>query len=210
MLLLLLLLLVGRLASSLPVSVSAAEAECTADGTCKPSGARAAEQHRYRRPIECGVYMAPSTLGADTNMGIYTGKPLKKDEVVNYPEIAIPLLFREWGDHTPGYEDGTLWDRYIWEGEVMEIETYTDTNRLDSRAVFVPGVGCTVNSVLDMNNIKSTHGSAYDNAKLRRHEDPGTGAFSPYHEAKTVAVKNVDPGSELFADYGECGGSLFP
>jgi hypothetical protein len=59
--------------------------------------------------VECGVYMAPSTLGEATNMGIYTGKAMVPDEVVNFPEIAIPLLFREWGTHRPGFT-GTLLD----------------------------------------------------------------------------------------------------
>ena len=99
------------------------------DGTCLPPPPT----------LECGVYMAPSTLGGDTNMGIYTGKPLVQDEIVNFPEIAVPLLFREWGDHKPGYEDGILWERYIWEGDVMDIETYDDRDRYRSRAVFVPG-----------------------------------------------------------------------
>lgn len=44
-----------------------------------------------------------------SNMGIYTGMDLKKDDVVNFPEIVVPLLFREWGDHVEGYTDGTLW-----------------------------------------------------------------------------------------------------
>lgn len=34
---------------------------------------------------------------------------------------------------------GELWDRYIWEGSVANLDPYTDTNREDSRAVFVPG-----------------------------------------------------------------------
>ena len=71
----------------------AAQMECEADGTCTPK-------------VECGVYMAPSTLGESTSMGIFTGKPLKEQEVVNFPEIAIPLLFRDFGDHVEGIEDG--------------------------------------------------------------------------------------------------------
>lgn len=77
-------------------------------------------------------------------MGIYTGKNLKKDEKVNFPEIVVPLLFREWGEHTEGYSDGTLWDRYIWEGSVVDLETYVDTDLEMSRAGFIPGIGCTV------------------------------------------------------------------
>lgn len=97
-----------------------------------------------------------------------------------------------------------LWDRYIWEGEHMNIETYQDFNRKSSKSVFVPGVGCTVNSVLDMNNINSTHGSIYDQEGLHRSKDPGVGAFAPYHGAKTTVVaKELPPGAELFATYGD-------
>lgn len=85
----------------------------------------------------------------------------------------------------------------------MDIEPYKDFNRKSSRSVFVPGVGCTVNSVLDMNNIESTHGSIYDQEGLHRSKDPGVGAFAPYHGAKTVAATDIPPGAELFATYGD-------
>jgi hypothetical protein len=58
------------------------------------------------------------TLGEDTNLGIYTDKSLRTDDVVNFPEIAIPLLFREWGEHVERIADGILWDCYIGEGKV--------------------------------------------------------------------------------------------
>lgn len=96
-----------------------------------------------------------------------------------------------------------LWERYVWEGPVTDLDTYTDTNRDDSRAVFVPGIGCTVNSIMDMNNIESTHGSTYDTAGLHRSRDPGSGGFTPYHNSLTTAVTDIVPGSELFASYGD-------
>jgi hypothetical protein len=152
---------------------------------------------------ECGVYMAPSTLGNDTNLGIYTTRDLESGDIVNYSEIVIPFLWRYWGEHPPvGDGDGTLWDRYIWEGDVAGTETFKDTDRSAHKAVFVPGVGCTVNSILEMNNIDSTHGSTYDTAGIAR-GDPGSGAFSPYHNAETSASRFVPAGSELFASYGD-------
>jgi hypothetical protein len=111
------------------------------------------------------------------------------------------LLFLSY---PPGFDDGVLWDRYIWEGEVMDIEPYKDFNRKFSKSVFVPGVGCTVNSILDMNNINSTHGSKYDQEGLHRSKDPGVGAFAPYHGAETtVAIEEIAAGAELFATYGD-------
>ena len=41
-------------------------------------------------------------------MGIYTGMDLKKDDKVNFPEIVVPLLFREWGEHTEGESSLTV------------------------------------------------------------------------------------------------------
>jgi hypothetical protein len=146
--------------------------------------------------------MAPSTIGV-ANMGIYTAKSLPEGEVVNFPEIAIPLLFRDWGYHGEN-PDGTLWDRYIWDHGVANTEPKTsDLVREDTGAVFVPGVGCTINSRLDLNNILSTHGSIYDTAGLHRSRDPGAGSFSPYHSSQTTITKPVKAGAELFAQYGD-------
>jgi SET domain len=176
------------------------------DGTCqqkqKADPAVVNEDAPPAGALECGVYMAPSTLGEATNMGMYAGKAYHKDDVIQ-SEIAIPLLFREWGAHKPGYLDGELWDRYIWEGSVADLDPVDDLNREDARAVFVPGIGCTINGIMDMNNIESTHGSVYDTVGLHRSKDVGAGAFCPYHFSNTTAVTDIPPGGELFATYGE-------
>jgi hypothetical protein len=192
---------------------AAAEAECSATGSCEPGEEKSVkstgnspgggERVLNSADLQCTVYMAPSTLGVDTSMGIYTAIPLEDGVVINYPEIIVPLLFREFGEHVAGYDDGVLWDRYVWEGEVMEMETYIETNLHASRAVFVPGVGCTVNSVLDMSNIQSTHGSNYSTCGLHRSKDPGSGAFTPYYNGKTIAAATLPAGAELFASYGD-------
>lgn len=201
----LLFLLVGKSPGAEAAAPSAAaEVECAADGTCAEAASKQQQQQQQQHAQpECTVYMAPSTLGVDSSMGIYTAVPLESGVTINFPEIAIPLLFRDFNEHAAGFEDGILWDRYIWEGDVVEIETYVETNRDMSRAVFVPGVGCTVNSVLDMNNIESTHGSEYSTAGLHRSKDPGSGAFTPYHNSKTVTSEAVAAGAELFASYGD-------
>jgi len=191
------LLLHLMLANTLISSSHAKEMECEADGTCKDTTSSKPKQ------LQCKVYMAPSTIGEHSSLGIYTGIPLQEGDVINFPEIAVPLLFREFGDHVEGYNDGVLWDRYVWEGDVIGVDTYVETNRHASRAVFVPGVGCTVNSVLDMNNIESTHGAEYSTAGLHRSKDPGSGAFTPYHNSKTIASEAVVAGAELFASYGD-------
>lgn len=91
--------------------------------------------------------------------------------------------------------------RYIWSGWVADLETYDINNVQNEKVVFVPGIGCTINSILDMRNVESTHGSTYDTAGLGR-GDPSAGAFCPYHSTHTVSKVAIPQGSEIFADYG--------
>jgi len=135
-------------------------------------------------------------------------------------EIAIPFLFRDWdgpsffqqyprkegaeedmfGDADP--RDGALWFRYIWSGYVADLETYDESQAQQSKVVFVPGIGCTINSMMEMANVESAHGSTYDTAGYNR-SDPSAGAFCPYHSTKTTALEPIPKGSEIFASYGE-------
>jgi hypothetical protein len=125
-----------------------------------------------------------------------------KGTVVNYPELVIPLGFREWGINPPSAQgDGELWDRYLWDGDVGEIEAFDTYDHNDKKSIFVPGIGCTVNSVLDLQNVVSTRGSNYD-AMVDR-GNPSAGSFSPYHNSLTVTTMDVPAGAELLADYGE-------
>jgi hypothetical protein len=193
-----LLFLLTAAASSTAAAAAAAEEE-EEQSVCHVTDKTCQEAHTT---VECGVYMAPSTIGV-ANLGIYTSSALAEGTIVNYPEIAIPLLFRDWGYHGNN-PDGTLWDRYIWDHGVADIEPkLNDLKREDGGAVFVPGVGCTINSRLELNNIFSTHGSSYDTAGLTRASDPGAGAFSPYHSSVTTIARPVKAGAELFAQYGD-------
>mmetsp|Transcript_25944 Transcript_25944/g.39184 ORF Transcript_25944/g.39184 Transcript_25944/m.39184 type:complete len:637 (+) Transcript_25944:90-2000(+) len=154
--------------------------------------------------VECHVYMAPSTIAEDANLGIYTAKDLQTDEVINFPEIAIPLLFRDWARHSNISEDGVLWDRYIWDHGVANTEPKTSVlKREDRGAVFVPGVGCTINSRLELNNIHSCSHASYDTCGLHRSTDVGAGAFSAYHSSPSIASRFIPAGSELMAEYGD-------
>lgn len=69
----------------------AAAQDCPADevGTCFDN-----ENTTNDDGVDCGVYMAPSTIGDHSNMGIFTAKSMKNGEKVPFPEIIIPLLWR--------------------------------------------------------------------------------------------------------------------
>jgi hypothetical protein len=164
------------------------------------------EAARIAQPtIDCGVYMAPSTIGNHSNLGIYTGKTMKKGDVVPYGEILIPFLWRTFKKHPKSsLTDGQLWDRYIWEQYIGEMEPFDDLlPNKEKASCFFPGVGCTVNSMLDLSNIKSVKGSEFDEV-VNRMTSPGAGAFTPYHSARTIIkADQVNPGQELFASYGD-------
>ena len=173
--------------------------ECSAvDGTCANIDA-----------IDCGVYMAPSTVGDHSNMGIYTAKAMKDGDKVPYPEIIVPMLWRTFDAHPKkANTDGELWDRYIWEQFVGKLEALEDLDRTTEKAsCFIPGVGCTVNSMLELGNIESANGSEFDEVVNR--SSPGAGAFTPYHSSPTVIKSpegfkdGVEAGQELFATYGD-------
>lgn len=178
---------------------------CTArhDGNGKDNG----KDKDISDDVGCTVYMAPSTIGNHSNLGIYAAAPFKYGDAVPFPEIVIPMVWRIFGVHPErALTDGELWDRYIWEQHVGGIEAFDDLHRGTVRAsVFVPGVGCTVNSMLDLSNINSAHGSQFDEAGAGRDVSPGAGAFSPYHSSPTTvsAPDGVAAGQELFASYGD-------
>ena len=157
---------------------------------------------------QCGLWMAPSTLGEGANLGMYAGQTIPANFTIQ-EEMVIPLLFRDFDDTlywnqvdgaSTDKDDGVLWHRYIWNGWVADIETYDIYNIRDIRAVFVPGIGCTINSILEMRNVESTHGSVYDTAGVPR-SHPNAGAFTPYHKSVTKSVVEIPAGGEIFADY---------
>ena len=108
-------------------ATAASEGTCsgTADDdkdVCTPGAGTAATIGVYINPNQpqCGLYMAPSTLGEGANLGMFAGTDIPKGMDIQQ-EIAIPFMFRDWdgpsffhqypnvtmGDH----DDGALWYR---------------------------------------------------------------------------------------------------
>ena len=76
-------------AASVPTSVARArnrDNQREDSDTCDDPSSTSPAHER----IECEVFMAPSTLGNHSNLGIYTASSLKSGEVINFPEVAIP------------------------------------------------------------------------------------------------------------------------
>jgi hypothetical protein len=65
--------------------------------------------------IECGIYLAPSSIPG-SGLGMYVGnRTFDVDDIVTDEDIVIPIFEREWHSNIKGK---FLWDEYIWNGDV--------------------------------------------------------------------------------------------
>jgi hypothetical protein len=64
------------------------------------------------------------------------------------------------------------------------------------------GIGAAVNCLFPLNNAEDTF-TQFDSAGLHRSRDAGAGAFTPYHNRKSVAKRRIQAGQEIFVSYGE-------
>ena len=64
------------------------------------------------------------------------------------------------------------------------------------------GIGAAMNCDFSNINVEPLLLVDTDGAGLHRSKDAGAGAMSPYHNRITKALKRIEPGEELFANYG--------
>ena len=70
----------------------------------------------------------------------------------------------------------------------------------DQTSAFIPGMGAMPNCHFRLQNTAEDHNQK-DTAGISR-KDPGTGAFTPYHNRSTYTLSSLAAGQELFVDYG--------
>lgn len=66
-----------------------------------------------------------------------------------------------------------------------------------------PGFGSAANSFIDLINVEELRPDNTVPSGLRRHTDPGVGAFSTYHNRQSRATTTIHAGEEFFVDYGQ-------
>ena len=96
-------------------------------------------------------------------------------------------------------EDDIFWlpDNYYWDSD----SPGTSNEGVDVESL-IPGVGALANSHTGLINTEM-QAAKVDSAGLLRHRDPGAGAISPYHSMSYTARKTIQPGEEIFAEYGD-------
>jgi hypothetical protein len=153
---------------------------------------------------DCGIWVAPSTLPG-SGAGMYAGKSYKMGETL-LADHTIPIV--DFPLHNSHHNATTfLWDEYFWDGNRLKCGGETKQTCGDKMAYYdlyiaSCGFGSTANSFIDFVNVKMVdHIQSMDN-KLHRFKDPGVGAFSEFSIRVPRALRDIEPGQELFVNYG--------
>ena len=140
--------------------------------------------------LTCRWYLAESAL-PHSGLGIFTGIPLHKDDMIGYPDICIfvsdgPSQWTHLRSHSFGR--GSFYGQY--EG---------DTNRAACE-----GLITTVNTVPDdMVNMEMVSPILPTNAGLHRAVSPGAGASTHHYGIHGKALDTITMGSEITINYGD-------
>ena len=149
--------------------------------------------------LSCGIWLAPSTIPG-AGLGMYAGKAFSKgDFLQDVGDLVIPIVDIE--EHAEAYSEEKwdfLWDEYTWNAENLHMNTEGSWT-VNSAS---PGFGAAANSFLGIYNVEE-YLPHVDMTGLHRAMDPGAGAFTPYYDRKSAAIRDIEVGEELFVSYGE-------
>jgi hypothetical protein len=171
--------------------------------------AKVSSKNHHNEPLECGLYIAKSTI-PNAGLGIFTGIQKSKGDLIGNGDKAIPLVDIHWhnGDfhdddahHAEDYERffNPLSD-YVWHGIGMGMDYETENE--DDITAFWPGIDAMVNCHLGLLNVLKSV-PVYDEAGLHRNKHPGAGAITLYDAAPTQVIRDIPVGGELFKHYGD-------
>ena len=86
----------------------------------------------------------------------------------------------------------------------MQVFPHLNVEAVEESVAFVPGVGAALNYMIPFVNVD---GPAIriemSNENLHRSKDPCVGSFTPFFNRLMIALKDIEPGFELFDSYGE-------
>lgn len=155
--------------------------------------------------------MAESAI-PNSGLGMYTAQAIPKgqrifsgDVVVQVEDMDLNTKLRHWahGDYSfqPDEDEDDDTDKwllfhYYWEPAIT-LAVY----EADDVQSIIPGLGMLANSHTALYNAEERAPRRL--ADLHRHQDPGTGAVTTYHEMHFDARHDIAPGTELFVRYGD-------
>jgi hypothetical protein len=138
--------------------------------------------------FDCKYYLAESTI-PDAGYGIFVGStPVRVNQPVLFPEIAIPLLISK-KEKEKSLQ--TLIDSYLWGARVIGAH-------FESSLAVIPGIGMLANGHPESFNVVPDR----PRLDVPPHQSPFAGSVSPYHGLQHYATRDLSQGSEILLDYG--------
>ncbi|KAI2504643.1 hypothetical protein MHU86_9753 [Fragilaria crotonensis] len=128
-------------------------------------------------PTSCGIWFAKSTI-PNSGLGMYAGRSFNEGEdMMASGDILIPIVDLEM-------HQGDDWffvlDTYSWGIRGRENDGLNEVHFLS------PGFGAAANSFLDLHNVEELK-IDHSLVGVHRSKDPGAGAFTPYHNRRSIA-----------------------
>ncbi|KAI2497402.1 hypothetical protein MHU86_17113 [Fragilaria crotonensis] len=144
-------------------------------------------------PTSCGIWFAKSTI-PNSGLGMYAGRSFNEGEdMMASGDILIPIVDLEM-------HQGDDWffvlDTYSWGIRGRENDGLNEVHFLS------PGFGAAANSFLDLHNVEELK-IDHSLVGVHRSKDPGAGAFTPYHNRRSIAKVPIPAGQELFTHIGD-------
>jgi hypothetical protein len=149
---------------------------------------------KQTKHFECGLYIAESTI-PNAGLGVFTAAAKKPLDPLGSGDVCIPNIDINYHNPLPVFNP---FQTYYWKGSSMGMSRESHSNDVEA---FCPGLDSAVNCNLALINTHKSY-PLYDTAQLHRSRDPGTGAFTPYHNGTTYAARHIPAGGELFKFYG--------
>jgi SET domain len=154
---------------------------------------------------ECGLYLAPSTIPG-AGLGVFAGnRPYKDGERLGPPDLMIPAYDLDWNNGGDMYY--FLWDEYTWSASMFPEMEDDIEDPLQQSSIISSGFGAAINCMLPLVNVADEEFKGYgEGYQLTTSgvssQSPGAGAFTPMTGRIFVATTDIEPFSELYADYG--------
>jgi hypothetical protein len=172
-------------------TIAASTTTTTTTTTAESSTSISELQQSLQQELDCGIWLAPSALQG-AGLGMYAGRNFTKGErLQTRGDLAIAIVDIVAHNFDDAHFE-FLWDEYTWNAADLyqEKEGLWDVNGAS------PGFGSAANSFLPLKNVAESYCDV-DSAGLHRANDPGAGAFTYYHNRKSVASQDIVAFEEL-------------
>lgn len=150
------------------------------------------------------MYLAPSTIPG-AGLGMFLGhNSSQPNDLLTFGDVVIPLFEMSWHNAFENLSNKYLWIEYAWSTNSFMGALHDEAEDMEPTHMASPGMGAAVNCMLPLVNLEDDEDSFHTSlAGVYRGTSPGAGSFSPYHNRRYRATRKIQPGAELYLNYGE-------